>query len=82
MVLVQRSCSPIGSLSVIKEAMGQLLGRGLGGTSGSLQARDRHRRERREILLCFQERKAKQPCEILGGVMGCGCSYRQVLGDV
>lgn len=38
MVLKLRSCSQIGSWSINKDALGQLLGRGIGGTSGSPQA--------------------------------------------
>jgi hypothetical protein len=76
-----RSCSPIGSWSVSKEDMGQLLGRRNRQEFWSPRAGDRHRRKRKS-LPGVGGRKGDQPCEILGRAEACGWSYRQEVGRV
>lgn len=78
-----RSCLPIGSLSVIKEAMGQLLGRRNGRDFRVLGGKGEIQGEERQTLPSLREKiKTKQPCEISGGVESCGHSYRQEVENV
>ena len=75
-VLMLRSCSPTGSWSVSKEAMGQLLGRRNRRNFWVLGGEGEMQREERQSSPGFREKKAKQLCEILGGVESCGRSYK------
>ena len=66
----------------VKKAVGQLLGGRYrqdfqvpGGKAGNT------RKEKRSSP-CLGERRTSQPCEVLGGAVGCGRSYREVVRDV
>lgn len=71
-VLILRSCSPIGSWTISKDVSGQLLGgKKEAGLLGPWRGEQEvHKMER--ILSCFGGRKGDHPCEILGGsTIGC-----------
>lgn len=55
-------------LLMVKKPWANCWAGGVGGPPGSPQASRQMQGDERESLPCFGERKAKQPCEISGGV--------------
>ena len=63
MVLMLRSCSPVGSWSTSKDAMGSIAEqKEQAELLDPPQASRRHRRGGRDSLPCFREKKANWPC--------------------
>jgi hypothetical protein len=78
-VLMPRSCSPIGSWYINNDTSGQLA-RWNRQDLPVHEAKLRHRREERSFCLVSErKRKANQSCEILGRV-AIGCFSRQEVG--
>jgi hypothetical protein len=76
-----RSCSQLVLDLSVKKPWANCWVGGIGGTSWSQEA-SRRGKENKDRVNHVSQRKAKQPCEIWGGVVARGCSYRWVVRGV